>query len=264
MKTHHYIDMDTCPEAGGLRHMIEVTLPDVQNLADQGVAKGQFSLAEAYFRGIGVEKDLPKAAEMYRNAAMQGLACAQAALGTLYLGGTGVPTDYPEALRWLKSASAQADEIGLFSLGLMYWRGLGVGVDLKRGFRLFKRAAEAGLDEAQYLVGMAYAEGRGVAVDVDRAAQWLRDGAAQGHTACRSHLLLMKELGVKIPADAILPSWASTESANVLHRRSEEWSAEVAGDDQQTTLDADEGEIPDEYGAALLTIVQNYKVWAKR
>src|SRR3546814_19449438 len=65
----------------------------------------QYKLALLYQYGRGVERDLAKAAELYRAAAEQGLAEAQHNLGYLYERGLGVGRNPAEAAVWYRRAA---------------------------------------------------------------------------------------------------------------------------------------------------------------
>ena len=62
--------------------------------AKQGDVQSQFDLGKMYQQGLGVSKDLQKAAKWYRLATKQGLASAQNNLGYMYYKGEGVAKDY--------------------------------------------------------------------------------------------------------------------------------------------------------------------------
>ena len=69
--------------------------------AEAGVASAQFKLANAYFAGACVPRDVAKALVWYERAARQGLAEAQHALGILLIGGVAGPADSVEGYKWL-------------------------------------------------------------------------------------------------------------------------------------------------------------------
>ena len=72
-----------------------------ESAAEAGVASAQFKLANAYFAGAGVPRDMAKALVWYERAARQGLAEAQHALGILLIGGVAGPADPVEGYKWL-------------------------------------------------------------------------------------------------------------------------------------------------------------------
>jgi TPR repeat protein len=73
-------------------------------LAEQGDARSEHLLGQAYLAGNGVPKDYSAAAAWLRRAAVQGLSAAELDLGAMYANGDGVPQDYAEALRWWRLA----------------------------------------------------------------------------------------------------------------------------------------------------------------
>lgn len=64
-----------------------------------------FELGIKYLRGDGIECDLVKAAQHFRDAAAAGNPRAKFNLGLMYLKGSGVEYDCDEALKWLREAA---------------------------------------------------------------------------------------------------------------------------------------------------------------
>src|SRR5437016_5615813 len=75
--------------------------------AEKGDAQAQLSLGSLYASGMGVSRDLSKAAKWDRKAAQQGLARAQLRVAFEYANGVGVKTDHIEAVKWLRRAADQ-------------------------------------------------------------------------------------------------------------------------------------------------------------
>lgn len=74
--------------------------------AEAGSPEAQFELAKLYERGTGVERDEPRALELYRAAADQSYADAINDLGFLhYQGGLGLPADPKKALGFFERAA---------------------------------------------------------------------------------------------------------------------------------------------------------------
>lgn len=74
-------------------------------LAEQGDAKAQCDVANAYVNELGVEKDLKKAFEWYLKSARQGNTCAMANVGGFcYFYGNGTDENNELAVYWLKKA----------------------------------------------------------------------------------------------------------------------------------------------------------------
>jgi uncharacterized protein len=69
--------------------------------ARAGIPSAQFKLANAYYAGAGVPRDLSQAQLWYGRAAQQGLTEAQNALGIMLIGGAGGVSDPVEGYKWL-------------------------------------------------------------------------------------------------------------------------------------------------------------------
>jgi hypothetical protein len=126
-----------------------IDLDKLRARAEQGDVEAQLILAARYANGVGVERDMPKAAEWYRKAAEQGNAVAQVNLGALYAAGRGVPPDDAQAAAWYRMAAEQGNVLGQFNLGVFYALGRGVPQDHAQAVALYRKAAEQGLPEAK-------------------------------------------------------------------------------------------------------------------
>lgn len=93
------------------RQWIVRALPDILRQSEQGVAWAQADLGTVYEFGLGLDKNLVRAASWYAKAAEQGYAGAQTNLGVLFITGEGVKYDRQRALYWLKQAARQGDKI---------------------------------------------------------------------------------------------------------------------------------------------------------
>ena len=76
------------------------------NMSD---AEKLYALADAYYEGDGVRKDLPKALQLFAQAAELGHADSQFMAGHCYYVGEGTEPDYPTAYRFYLSAAKQND-----------------------------------------------------------------------------------------------------------------------------------------------------------
>ncbi len=101
------------------RQWIASALPAVLRAAQKGQAWAQADLGTAYELGIGVKKDMTRAAGLYQKAAKQGYAAAQTNLGVLYGTGEGINYDRKAAIYWLKKAAAQGDKIAQDNLKIL-------------------------------------------------------------------------------------------------------------------------------------------------
>jgi uncharacterized protein len=66
-----------------------------------------FELAVQYVHGSIIERDLPRAAELFETAATLGYDRAQFNLGLMYLNGLGVTRCRETAVHWLRQAAQQ-------------------------------------------------------------------------------------------------------------------------------------------------------------
>lgn len=122
-------------------------LAELKPLAEQGDARGEYSLGVMYENGFGVPKDLAEAARWYRKAADQGNTDAQFNLGAMNEHGVGMPVNHAEAARLYRPAAEAGDIDALSNLGVLYQNGQGVKQDKV-------------LAMALYNVSVAYADGR--------------------------------------------------------------------------------------------------------
>lgn len=173
----------------------------VKAKADRGDVEAQLILASFYARGIGVAKDLKKAAKVLRQAAEQGAASAQCRLGLSYLNGDGVKPDQVEAVRWFRRAADQGLAEAQFDLGLCYASGEGVNRDVAEAAAWYRKAAEQGLPDAQCELGTCYLEGNGVPKDIHEGVKWTRLAAEQGFAPAQNRLGLCYSKGTGVPKD---------------------------------------------------------------
>lgn len=94
-------------------------LIDIRPLAEQGDARGQYSMGVLYENGFGVVKDPQQAAAWYLKAALQGNSDAQYNLGAMNEHGTGIPVNYVEAARWYRPVAAFGNSDG--DLQMLQW-----------------------------------------------------------------------------------------------------------------------------------------------
>ncbi len=111
---------------------------------DKAGAKGWNWEAFRHHLGMGVPKDMAKAAECYRKGAEKGAVFAQRYLGLFYLKGDGVDQDYVEAVKWLRLAGNQGDAKAQIALGDCYFYGQGVSPDVGEACGWYQKAAKQG------------------------------------------------------------------------------------------------------------------------
>ncbi|MFQ6018911.1 MAG: peptidoglycan-binding protein [Kiloniellaceae bacterium] len=163
-------------------------------LAEQGDASAQYNLGLLYHHGLGVKRQLGKAAKWYGRAAENGDADAQKAIGDLYVQGFWGKKDYAKAATWYRMAAEQGHVEAKESLRMLEAKGQGrprqaapshAPTEYKKGqaahkrrdyaeaARRYRKAAEKGHVSAQARLGWLYYSGRGVPQDYVRALLWL-------------------------------------------------------------------------------------------
>lgn len=76
-----------------------------QQLANKGNADGEYGLGYMFWRGLGEERNMPKALDHLRRAAKQDHDGAKIGLGYIYLYGVGVPVDLAQAEYWYQQGA---------------------------------------------------------------------------------------------------------------------------------------------------------------
>ncbi len=85
----------------------ETALKELSGPAKEGDPQALYVLGKMYGAGLGVKKELARAAEYYRLAAEQTDAGSQYEFGTALVLGDGVKQDIAEAVKWLLIAARQ-------------------------------------------------------------------------------------------------------------------------------------------------------------
>ncbi len=157
--------------------------------ADLGDAEAQYIGGGMLFKGLGAPQDTARAFRLLYQAAINGKSSAvsEQLIGQAFLLGSGLPKNYAKAARWYTQAAENGNREAQNELGFLYFLGRGVEQDLEKGGDYFLMAARGGLAVAQYNVGVMYATGRGVdGVDLPRAYAWLNIAATGGHSPARA------------------------------------------------------------------------------
>ena len=152
-------------------------------LAEEGDARAQYQLGNAYRDGQGIHQDYSCALKWYQAAAEQGHNGAQFELGNIFYYGDGVPQNYTEAANWYRVAAAAGKSEWSYqahiSLGEMYAYGQGVHRDHSEAVKWIKTAARQEVvpgDAGQYAyeIGEEFFYGRkeqGAQKDIAAASQ---------------------------------------------------------------------------------------------
>ncbi len=158
------------------------SVEELTRAAERGDAQAQFHLGSFLSSGFGdIEADYAETLKWYRLSAEQGFARAQSKLGNAYAYGHGVEQDFTQAATWCRLAAEQRDADGQLCMAMLYAGGCGVERNLTESARWYRRAARQGDGKAQARLGDMYASGEGgVQQDPVKADKWYRRAVEPG------------------------------------------------------------------------------------
>eukprot|EP00035_Acanthoeca_spectabilis_P032437 m.18742 g.18742 ORF g.18742 m.18742 type:complete len:1812 (-) comp5355_c0_seq2:111-5546(-) len=204
-----FIQAHPCPKCHTPLHTAtkEAQVKMLRNLAEnkktgRHLAPTLHLLGNAYANGTGVEKDLEKAFDLYRQSAGLGSYEAIITLGVTHERGEGTAVDHQEAVRLYRLAAVQGNHRkAQFNLGNCYFVGRGVAQNKMIAFQWFLRSANQGYPEAQLCVGSCYERGAGVALNQAQAYAWFQKSAAQGCLKAQHSVACSLLHGLGVPQD---------------------------------------------------------------
>lgn len=176
---------------------LALALPRAQK--DDGPA--QTLIAEIYANGLGVARDMKKAASWYALGDKNGDVNATYALAVLYQNGAGVDKDPARAAQLFEKAAQKGDPRAKYNVALLYVEGRQVPPNQIKAAKLMADAAAAGLPEAQYDYGVMLTEGAGVAPDTAKGAEQIERAAEAGLPAAQVEYATMLYLGEGVSRD---------------------------------------------------------------
>ncbi|RHZ64847.1 hypothetical protein Glove_320g162 [Diversispora epigaea] len=135
-------------------------------------------VAECYLMGFGVEKNEEKAFELYLKSAEKGILVAQKRVGWCYINGIRTPKDAAKGFSWYMKSALAGNIITIRDVGDCYFNGIGVDVDYQQAVKWFSKAAEKGDDVAQYFLGRFYEVNK----DQMKAFEWFMKAAECNYT----------------------------------------------------------------------------------
>ncbi len=155
---------------------------------ENGNASANALLGRMYRFGLGVDRDLERAAELALEGVLGGVARLRTVMGVNYREGRGVPQSYNEARRWFELAVYDGHVAAMSALGDMYRRGNLGQPDPVKAFEYYSMAAALGQSDALSNVGMAYMRGDGVREDVPLGLSYLGRASDIGNPYAAYHL----------------------------------------------------------------------------
>ncbi|MBT3170684.1 MAG: hypothetical protein HN333_04540 [Rhodospirillaceae bacterium] len=167
-------------------------------LANHGDVDAQFNIAALYDNGLGVERNVEKAALWYDKAAARNVGPAELVLAHILRRGEVGVADSEQALRRLRSAAHRGSAHAQFELGVAYDWGAGVTQNYATAAVWYEKAAAQGVAEAKYNLATLYDEGLGAPKDHAVALAWYREAARGGNAMAENNIgnLYEKGLGV--------------------------------------------------------------------
>lgn len=121
-------------------------LKGLETLAKQGDLAAQIELANAYRKGIGINKDYKTAVKWFTLASEQGDAESQYNLGIMHSFGLGVVPNYQPAVKWYTLAAEQGYALAQYNLGRLYYLGKGVPENLVYAHMWANQASSNGFE----------------------------------------------------------------------------------------------------------------------
>lgn len=145
----------------------------------------QFSLAQIYDKGQGIQQDSNLANQLFLQAAAAGHVGAQITLARRYEKGQGIEQNEQEAITWYKKAALAGKSKEFFKeqgeaqclMANRYAQGEGVEQDESQASEYFLRAAQDGHLVAQVEIAKRYENGIGLKQDVSEAIKWYTTAA---------------------------------------------------------------------------------------
>ena len=166
-----------------------------KKLAEKGHKQSQGFLGVMYYRGIGVEKNLDEAKKWFLEGAKQGDYVSTEYLAKMHFEGLGGEEDLILARMWFYKSANQGNLSSQKILAYMYHVGLGGERDYFRAKRWYESVAETGGAEAHYYLGLFYYLGLGVKRDLDLAVKWFTSSARLGEQKAQFKLYVMYSRG---------------------------------------------------------------------
>ncbi|HVX57005.1 MAG TPA: DUF805 domain-containing protein, partial [Candidatus Saccharimonadales bacterium] len=170
-----------------------------RDAADQGYLPAVDDLGQDYDFGTGVPIDHEQAVAMYRKAAEMGYPDAQTHLGNAYYAGQGTPQDYKQVALWYRKAADQGNSVAQGNLGYMFEHGVGVATDYSQALVWLNRAAVQGEPYSESNLGDAYLYGWGTTADAAKAAGLYHQAAEKGLAYAAAALAKLYQSGNGVP-----------------------------------------------------------------
>ena len=157
-----------------------------------------YHLAECYFYGLGVERNLESAIENYQLGAYNENVYQEKAFNKMYdllLQGYWNDKIEEDLLYNITDDAENGNEKAQLMLANCYYNGYGVDINYTEALSWREKAAEAGNAQAQFLVAQQYFSGIGTLRDIAQAKHWYTVAAENGNIEAQYELAKLLEVG---------------------------------------------------------------------
>ncbi|MDD6302935.1 MAG: tetratricopeptide repeat protein [Bacillales bacterium] len=141
----------------------------IEKLAENKNKYGLFELGLLYRDGIGVERNLSKACNLFLFSGEEGYEKGYYELGLIYLYDYKY---YDNAKRFFLKCKKNKD--AYYQLGLMASKGLGFKLSKHKAFEFFIEASKKGSADADYMLADYYLHGIGIKLNVLKGKYYLK------------------------------------------------------------------------------------------
>jgi TPR repeat protein len=163
------------------------------------------NMAKIYQEGLGIDKNLEKARDLYNKAYAAGYTDAMVLCGDSYWETfAGSQPDYNQALACYQKAFLRRCPYAAYRLGWLYNEGLGVERDPQKAWEYYQQAVSMQYADAMTDVGLFYRDGILVEKDYIKALDYLNKAAAKGNIRAMYELYQMYLKGEGVTPDFIL------------------------------------------------------------
>ncbi|RHZ73200.1 hypothetical protein Glove_232g73 [Diversispora epigaea] len=156
----------------GVEKEVKKALQIYCKLVNEGSFIAAADVANCYLNGFGVEKNEEKAFKLYLKSAEKGIPVAQSSVGWCYNDGIGTRKDAAKGFQWYMKSAFAGNIYAICNVGYCFSNGIGVDRDYQKVFEWILKAAEKGESNAQYYLGNCYKNGDGIIKDQVKAFEW--------------------------------------------------------------------------------------------
>ncbi|MFI3231673.1 MAG: tetratricopeptide repeat protein [bacterium] len=151
------------------------------NNDDMTQSYSQYQLAIMYHNGLGVEKDLARAVELYELSADNGYVESAKIVADMYYIGDEIDKNSSKALYYYQKCNSIDMYITQYYIGNIYFAGSGTEQDYVQALNWYKKASNNNITEASYMVGYMYEYGLGTEIKYDSAITYYTRGVEANH-----------------------------------------------------------------------------------